>query len=348
MQHLPKGSFDMKINIYYGGRGIIDDPTLYVLRRMTKVFHELNVKVEQFNLFEQKNSITALAGTIKDADGILLASTVEWYGVGGFMTQFLDACWLYGDKQKIATLYMLPVVMSTTYGERDGLTRLSTAWEILGGLPCEGVCGFIADTKSLEENTAYNDLIEKKAENFYRSINQKLPGLPNSNAAVKTRISLTKAPDLTPQESEQLSKYASDDLFVQTQKEDIQELTDLFRARLGNETLPDDKPEDYLAKFRAAYTPADGIKALYRITVTDKPALGTLELAPSGNGCICTSEVSSIPGDVIISLEKSVLDDIVSGRMTFQRAFMSGSIKMKGEFNLLRVMDQIFPFKGKE
>ena len=28
----------MKINIYYGGRGIIDDPALYVINRMMTVF----------------------------------------------------------------------------------------------------------------------------------------------------------------------------------------------------------------------------------------------------------------------------------------------------------------------
>ncbi len=37
---------------------------------------------------------------MKDADGIILATTVEWLGIGGFMYQFLDACWLYGDKEK--------------------------------------------------------------------------------------------------------------------------------------------------------------------------------------------------------------------------------------------------------
>ena len=31
----------MKINIYYGGRGLLDDPTLYVLKKMQNVFTEL-------------------------------------------------------------------------------------------------------------------------------------------------------------------------------------------------------------------------------------------------------------------------------------------------------------------
>ena len=84
----------MKINIYYGGRGMIDDPTLPVLTVITSVLKELNVTVEQYNLYEDKNNITSLPGTLKEADGIILASTIEWYGVGGYLMQFLDACWL--------------------------------------------------------------------------------------------------------------------------------------------------------------------------------------------------------------------------------------------------------------
>lgn len=133
----------MNINIYYGGRGIIDDPTIYVINKMQEVLEELRVHVERYNLYDGKTNITTLPQTLKEADGIILATTVEWYGIGGYMQQFLDACWLYGDKEAIAGIYMCPVVMSTTYGEREGKLNLATAWEILGGLPCSGICGYI-------------------------------------------------------------------------------------------------------------------------------------------------------------------------------------------------------------
>ena len=175
----------MNINIYYGGRGMLDDPTLYVINKMQEVLGELRVKVERYNLYELKNGITTLPQTLKNADGIILATTIEWFGIGGFMQQFLDACWLYGDKEKISHIYMCPIVMSTTYGEREGKTTLTSAWEILGGLPCSGICGYIADTLTLEMNEDYNTLIEKKAENMYRTINQKMKSLPASNQAVK-------------------------------------------------------------------------------------------------------------------------------------------------------------------
>ena len=31
----------MKVNIYYGGRGVLDDPTLYVLNKMEEVLKRL-------------------------------------------------------------------------------------------------------------------------------------------------------------------------------------------------------------------------------------------------------------------------------------------------------------------
>ncbi len=333
----------MKINIYYGGRGIVDDPSLYVINRMTDVLKELNVDVSSFNLFDQKSGITALPNSLKDADGIILASTVEWYGIGGYLMEFLDACWLYGDKEKISHMYMMPVVMSTTYGERDGVTSLETAWEILGGLPCDGVCGYIADTSLFDSNPDYIRLIEKKAENFYRTISQKITALPASNQVVKQKVSLTKSVDLTPQESEQLSKYVSDDRYVQTQKADIQELSSLFRDKLKNDERTS-TPEEYIDLFKKHFKTDTQVKGTYAITVTDRPVMKTIlfDVGTSLLAEVISSEKSGI--DVALQMTQESLDQIISGRMTFQRAFMAGNMKMKGDFKLLRGLDQIFDF----
>lgn len=337
----------MKINIYYGGRGIVDDPSLYVINKMTDVFKELNVEVRQFNLFDNKSGITALPNTLKDADGIVLASTVEWYGIGGYLLEFLDACWLYGDKDRISHIYMMPVVMSTTYGERDGVTGLETAWEILGGLPCDGVCGYIADTSLFDSNQDYIRLIEKKAENFYRTISQKIPALPASNQVVKQKVSLTKSVDLTPQESEQLSRYVSDDRYVQTQKADIQELSSLFRDKLKNDerTL---SAEEYIRVFEQHFKPDIQIKGTYAITVTDRPKIKPILLKVGTELLAQTIVAENGNIDVALMMTQDSLDQIVGGHMTFQRAFMAGNVKMKGDFKLLRGLDQIFDFGAGE
>ncbi|MCR5102498.1 MAG: SCP2 sterol-binding domain-containing protein [Butyrivibrio sp.] len=331
----------MKINIYYGGRGIIDDPTLFVISKITDVFDELNVKTQRYNLYEQKNSITALTNTLRDADGIILASTVEWYGVGGYIMQFLDACWLYGDKEKIKNIYMMPVVMSTTYGERDGLTSLSSAWEVLGGLPCDGICGYIADTTDLENNKDYITILEKKAENMYRYINQKIPCLPASNMAVKDTVYMTKNSELTPQESEQLSEYVSNDTFVKKQKQDIQELASLFRDKMV-QTQQSVGADEYIDAFKRKFTAVAGVHARYKIMVVDWDSIKDIIIDVNNKDFKCYS--ANEDADVEISLNKDTLDHIIEGKMTFQRAFMAGEMKMKGDFKLLRNMDQLFDF----
>ena len=334
----------MKVCIYYGGRGLIDDPTLYVINRMQEVLQELHVVVERFNLHELKNSITTLPQTLKEADGIILATTVEWFGIGGYMQQFLDACWLYGDKEKIARIYMCPVVMSTTYGEREGKLSLSNAWEILGGLPCSGICGYIADTTVFEGNEDYYKIIEKKTENLYRTINQKMPSLPASNQAVKKMVSITPNIDLTPQETEQLSRYASDDSYVRRQKEDIQELTSLFRDMMGSSEPEEGGEEEYVKEFQSHFTPQPGFKAIYKIQIEGKRKPFVIEVNGSESKCYY-GNVSFC--DVEIQISKETMDDIIFARMTFQRAFMGGAMKMKGDFKVLRTLDQIYAFMEK-
>lgn len=328
----------MNINIYYGGRGLIGDPTLYVIDKMQEVLEELNVKVTRFHLHESKSSIVTLPQTLKDADGIILASTVEWYGIGGYMQQFLDACWLYGDKETISKIYMCPIVMSTTYGERDGKLTLTTAWEILGGRPCSGICGYIADTALLEMNEAYTTIIEKKAENMYRTIKQKVASFPASNQAVKQIISTTPNIDLTPQESEQLSEYVSDDSYVQRQKEDIQELANLFRDMMSENG--EEAGEEYAQAFQKAFKPLKNFHCNYLLKIEGHL---NLYLKVNGDSLKCSRE-SGQETNVEITVEQKILEDILAGRMTFQRAFMSGAMKMKGDFAALRNMDQIFSF----
>ena len=51
--------------------------------------------------------------------------------------------------------------------------------------------------------------------------------------------------------------------------------------------------------------------------------------------------------DVEMQTNRAAMEEVVTGRMTFQRAFMSGSMKMKGDFRILRTLDQLFMFEEK-
>ncbi|MBE5940438.1 MAG: SCP2 sterol-binding domain-containing protein [Lachnospiraceae bacterium] len=330
----------MNINIYYGGRGVIEDPTLYVLKKIESVFEEIHVKFTRYNLYDMKNTITTLPQTFKDADGIILADSVEWLGLGGYMHQFLDACWLYGDKTKISNLYMAPVVVSTSYGEKDAIHTLEKAWEVLGGKLCDGLCCYVEDPLDFEMNTVYGENIEKIAENIYRTISQKRTKLPSSNTALKQSL-IKNSLELTPQESEQLSKYVSDDIYVKQQKEDIEELASKFKLMLSAQG--DNVDDEVLSSFTTHFVPQKDFKASYLFTIEDKKNYLYIEV--DNDSLQCRYEKRN-DADVIAKISYEKLISITRGRITFQRAFMTGEMTAKGNFKTLRMLDQAFSFAG--
>ncbi len=327
----------MRVNIYYGGRGLIDDPTIYVIERISKVLDELRVNVERYNLYEEKSNIAVLPKTLKEADGVILAASVEWLGIGGNLQQFLDSCWLYGDKEKISHIYMLPVVMATTYGEREAEYDLIHAWEMLGGVPCEGLCAYVDNHVEFETNAEYNLMIEKKTENFYRTISKKMAAFPNSSMQVKKTVLKGSTLSLTPQESEQLSVYVSNDKYVKKQKEDIEELASLFKGMLGEEADTD----EYTPLIRENFYPLDGFKALFRIDLTDRGFSLVIDINDRDLDCYKGTAENA---DVTAKMGSGVLSDIVHGKKTFQSAFMSGDLSAQGNFKILRNFDTVFRF----
>ncbi|MDE7018298.1 MAG: SCP2 sterol-binding domain-containing protein, partial [Lachnospiraceae bacterium] len=182
-------------------------------------------------------------------------------------------------------------------------------------------------------------IIEIKAENLYRTINQKMPCLPASNQAVKQKISIPRNIDLTPQESEQLSQYASDDSYVQRQKADIQELTSLFRDLMGNNEKED--YSEFLEELKSHFHPQAGFAAKYKIIIDEKKKPLIIEVDGAQLKCLY-GDGSQF--DVEVQMSEDSMKEIVSGATSFQRSFMAGDMKLKGDFKILRMLDQIFLF----
>lgn len=333
----------MRVNIYYGGRGLIDDPTLFALEKITKVLEELHVNVERYNLYEEKRNIMVMPKTLKDVEGVILAASVEWLGFGGLLQQFLDACWLYGDKESISHIYMFPVVMATTYGEREAEFSLIRAWEMLGGMPIEGLCAYVDNHVEFEANAEYHLLMEKKTENFYRTISKRTVAFPNSSMQVKKTVLRSNTLALTPQESEQLSEYVSNDDYVKQQKEDIEELASLFKGMLGD--TDSDNSVRYAEEMKKHFYPVDDLKAVFQIDIPDEYISLTIEIKEDEMECYRgKSEGFAEKADVTAKVSSEIFNQILQGEKTFQSAFMSGELSAQGNFKILRNFDTIFRF----
>ena len=328
----------MNVNIYYGGRGLVDDPTIVVINRIQEVLEELNVHVTRYNLYEIKNTITTLSQSVVEADGVVFATTVEWVGMGGYMQTLLDSCWLYADKSRTSSTYMFPVVMSRAYGEREVVTALSNSWEIIGGVVGESLSAYVDDTTDFEFNNEYKEIIEKYAENIYRTISKGLRNLPSSSQTIRKNV-IKEVVNFTPQESEQLSKYASDDEFVKTQKEDIESLASIYKELLSDEEHGGD--DYYINVFKNSFRPGTAFSCTYMIIVSDKNKTVLINV---NNDILDVEFGENNNADVIAKLNKAVFDDIVAGKITFHRAFMTGDMTAKGNFRSLRMLDSLFEF----
>ena len=172
---------------------------------------------------------------------------------------------------------------------------------------------------------------------LYRTVAQKRSRLPSSNQAVKNSVLRTHRIDLKPQESELLTKYVSNEEYVRRQKSDLEELTGIFSEKLGASIQEDPIIRGLKEKFLAK----QGLSAKYQITV--EGARSPISIVVDNDELnISYRELEG--ADVSAKLSERTLDDILSGASTFQKAFMSGDMTAKGDFNTLAALDEIFPF----
>jgi len=234
-------------------------------------------------------------------------------------------------------MYMFPVVMAKTYGEREARNTLMTAWELLGGKPLDGVCAYVNDNVEFELNKDYTLIIENATENLYRAVSKKPVLLPTSNGVIKRTV-IKEAMSLTPKETEQLSKYVANEEYVQTQKKDIEELAGLFKDMLKSQDNGGD--DFYINAFKKHFTKSDETMNI-QFVIADK---NKNIVVKTYRDDIDVSMGTIENPDLTIKMNEAVFEDIVSGRKSFQRVFMGGEITSKGDFARIRKLDSMFDF----
>ena len=178
---------------------------------------------------------------------------------------------------------------------------------------------------------------------MYRTISQKMKSLPASNQAVKRMVDVTSTIAMTPQETDILSQYAADEDYVARQKEDIQELTSFFKEKLEQKDV--DENLIYIEDLKSHFDPHGSVDVSYKFVIKERKKPLIAEIVESELNCYYGNLETP---DVLCKLDADVMEQIIAGRVTFQRAFMSGQMQVKGDFKLLRMLDQMFIFESEE
>ena len=136
-----------------------------------------------------------------------------------------------------------------------------------------------------------------------------------------------------------MSRYAADDGYVQRQKEDIQELASMFRDMLNEK---DGTSQDtFVQRFHQVFKPQPGFSASYALKLDENEDALVIRVDGAELECYCGTVEDP---EVEITATSDIIEDIIAGRMSFQSAFMSGAMKMKGNFRVMRMLDNLFAF----
>ena len=346
----------LKTIIVYGGNGYADDPTQVAIDKISGVLTELNVRIIRIDLHKGNLEINSFIDELETAQGIIVATTIEWYGIGGLLQSFLDECWKYGNKEIFEDIYIFPIVISRQAYERDAYIHLIKSWEILGTTEAINICTNIKDSVELETDKAMLDIMEKKAEDFYRIINQKRVMLPTSIRKNRVFIEVKVEKDDTPkidinklflnQEQPQEIKKAATvisnyDEYIEKQQQDIEDIANIFKKKIitkenfSSKALGEILKEKYINK-------TGEIRAIIQWIIEDSKSESTLITLNDGN-IKCEQSIDKTV-DVTLISTKETMEKIIEGKITVQRAFMTGELKAKGNFTILYKIDTLFDF----
>lgn len=339
----------MDITIIYGGNGLADDISLAAVKRIHMVLKELEVNVKEHHL-KDGASTDVLLQDIKNSQGVILATTVEWLGIGGLMQTFLDRCYHKQEKATFAGKYLMAVTLTSVTGEREANVYLEKAWHMLGGSEGIQLYGYIEKFVDLETDETIKSIVDKKTEDFYRVINQKRKKLPLSiHTRGQVAVSLQQGQAQTNLFNQVVGDHTplnrreeEEDPIRKKQKQDIMELADLFKNKLQSETVQTGgSANHYLAKLEKAYQCHDSnLNCTYNICLTDRRDQDMI-LKIVG-GVLTTSMGREQGAQVVMDMNVSTLEDILAGKLTAQRGFLTGGLKAKGNFTLLYEFDHLF------
>lgn len=344
-----------------------------------QVLSELDVEVESIDLkelpyFNNKHCILMdkLVEDIEESKGVIILTEIPMLGMHGSVQSFFEHTTRY--QMKSFDKPMLVLTYSDWLGENEAAQSILRCWNTIGGIEAGMVC-----INKISPIELVKERVEKEIENFYRYIKQERPNLPSSERMyyVSYRQEVNKS-DTTLIEGKKISgisgeqpiykkeaktnqeqvkdKRVNSKVDYLAKEQTIKEIATLIdKETKGNEfrqlnsgvyTKPPQVIKTVKAPNRIQQIPHYFI-AQYDKTIDLKVQYQLIDLKEQGyivinqGDCSYQDEINGKP-TVELILEEAVLLKIIEGKITYQKAFMTGKLKVKGNFSVLPQLDKIF------
>lgn len=357
----------------------IGDYLTEALSCIKRVLKELEVEVQVIDLSilpyfkdKQVKQMDTIIKALEAADAVVAVSRVHLVGVHASMQSFFDFAGTYEEAS--FNKPVLVVTYSDWLGETEAADHILKAWNILGGKSGPKIC--------MNPHTALEDVLlelEKSIEDFYRLIRQNRPNLSSSyrRAFLASKGKTNESVKITPLKDileKQIKKQSTIDLKADEnavpkstidqenleKEKNIQEISQLLRREIQQSAKEPQKISDITYQrpsnvqkskiapstkrlsslphyFTAKHDKELDMKVQYIVTDSDEKGYITIK----DGDCTYTEGIIGSPS-VELTLTTDILSDILSQKITYQKAFMLGKIKVRGNFVLLAKLDQIF------
>lgn len=344
---------NMKVVVLQAGKK--DQALQDILAKIQEVLEELQVEVKAIQLsqipYYDGNNVHAVKNIldhIAQATGVIITSRVELLSVSGSLSAFFEHCSAYkGDPLFQKPLFALTA--SDWRGEREAAEHMLHVWGILGGAEFGKLGVYTPAYEKNQENMLAN--AERMTESFYRVMKQNRVPIESSDYnSFLTKTEIGFAPVLEKKIAYQTEQPSRPEQRRSTQEKDIQDLANFFKNQLGDEESQKEfipAPQVAKSKYVISNLPhyfqgqhASDFNAVIQYHVLEGEPYGGYLTIENGD-CIFTEGVS--PGSEIeISASEEVFKEVFSKKVTSQKAFMLGQLKVRGNFMLLPKIDQMF------
>jgi putative sterol carrier protein/NAD(P)H-dependent FMN reductase len=326
--------------------------------------------------------VSQIAEKIKEYDAVIFIGSCNSFAPCAVMQNFLEYFSSSKFDNILHEKNCLIAISSNINGEKDCIDYMSKIINKAGGYDSVKIALNSDIAKKIELDPNFKDIIEKQVEDFYRFIKQNRkyiiptqvitqPGQPIGTLIKKptelnqhvesSPFNHINSPKVTAQEINQ--KYNIDN-FNDAQRKDVTEISEVFsqkyeeielggRPNFFNEQLQipaPDAPLEPKAKTCKQLTSSlphrfqsqlsNGLNAVIQFMVTGEENFNAT-LTISNTECFYEEGVIVNP-DITIVTDSSVLNNVLKGVQTAQKAFMVGQLKVRGNFVILTKFDQLF------
>lgn len=349
------------------------------LKELGITVNETNLGFSSIPYFDgiKSQSVDPIAKSIKASDGIIIATTSSFSMYSSIIQAFFEHLQVNEYKDIFKQKNCMLVVIGNENNSFLPINNLASIINDLGGYDSTRI---LLDSKFINElpnSPLYTEILEKQVEDFYRIVRQKRNFyLPNKEATLNNTHAfqnnytepspnINKYNDISPspQRSPSYNSKAIEN-FNNKQNDDIKEITQFFSLKyknLDNGNIPtNDKPKleplmpdiptttqkknckQLTASLVHHFQPqlSNGLVATIQINITGNENFSSY-IKIDNIDCFYYDGIADSPTISIISNDK-VWTDIITGKVTAQKCFMTGNLKIKGNFILLTKFDQLF------